>query len=86
MISLFSFLLPFDNLKKLEKHSLATESGHKPIIGWGTIQLAAELSPSSYSIMISGDVHGPATNMGNYNSGVIAGTVTITLVQSNKSE
>ena len=32
MISLFSFLLPFDNLKKLEKHSLATESGHKPSI------------------------------------------------------
>jgi len=38
-------------------------------------------------IMISGDVHGPVTDMGNYNSGVIAGTVTIgTLVQSNKSE
>jgi len=37
--------------------------------------------------MISGDIHGPVTNMGNYNSGVIAGSVTIeTLVQSNKSE
>ena len=43
--------------------------------------------PSPPFIMISGDVHGPVTNMGNYNSGVIAGTVTIgTLVQSNKSE
>jgi len=37
--------------------------------------------------MFSGDVHGPVTNIGNNNSGVIAGTVTIgTLVQSNKSE
>jgi len=36
-------------------------------------------------IMISGDVHGPVTNMGNYNSGVIAGSIG-TLVQSNKSE
>ena len=25
------FLLPFDNLKKLEKHFLATESGHEPL-------------------------------------------------------
>ncbi len=26
------FLLPFNNLKKLEKHFLATESGHEPRI------------------------------------------------------
>ena len=30
MVSLFSFFPPFDNLKKLEKYSLATESGHEP--------------------------------------------------------
>jgi hypothetical protein len=30
MVSLFFFLLPFNNLKKLEKNLLATESGHKP--------------------------------------------------------
>jgi hypothetical protein len=31
MVSFFSFFLPFDNLKKLEKYSLATESGHEPL-------------------------------------------------------
>jgi hypothetical protein len=37
--------------------------------------------------MSTGDVHGDASNFGNYNSGVIATTVNIgTLVQSNKSE
>ena len=37
--------------------------------------------------MISGDVNGPVTDMGNYNSGVIANTVTIRkLVPSNKSK
>jgi len=37
--------------------------------------------------MISGDVNGPVSNMGNNNHGVIAGTVHIeNLVQSNKSE
>ena len=35
-------------------------------------------------MMISGDVHGPVSNFGNDNSGVIANTVNI--VQSNKSE
>jgi hypothetical protein len=34
--------------------------------------------------MISGDVHGPVSNMGNYNSGVIANNVHI--FQSNRSE
>jgi len=37
--------------------------------------------------MISGDVHGPVSNMGNYNSGVIANTVNVgNLIQSNKSK
>src|SRR6266498_3616911 len=31
MVFLLFFLLPFYNLKKLEKHLLATESGHEPI-------------------------------------------------------
>ena len=37
--------------------------------------------------MISGDVHGPISNMGHYNSGVIANTVNVeNLIQLNKSE
>jgi hypothetical protein len=37
--------------------------------------------------MISGDVHGPVSNIGNNNSGVIANTVnTVNIVQSNRSE
>jgi len=37
--------------------------------------------------MISGDVHGPVSNFGNNNSGVIANNVnTVNIVQSNKSE
>jgi hypothetical protein len=50
-------------------------------------QFKKKLLSDTRFIMISGDVHGPVSNMGNYNSGVIAGTVNIgTLVQSNKSE
>ena len=36
--------------------------------------------------MIDGDVHGPVTDVGNDNSGVIADTVNVGTFQSNKSE
>jgi hypothetical protein len=43
---------------------------------------------SPYFVMISGEVHmGPVSNIGNYNSGMIADTVNVgMLVHSNKSE
>jgi len=36
--------------------------------------------------MIDGDVHGPVSGVGNDNSGVIADTVNVGTIQSNKSE